>query len=189
MVPRIQINLSAPGISHLLLTQFGLKLVAAGALALTVVFWWIGTSLHQKIDEVENQMTTIHTDNRQVVAEAKLIGVDLSDKAIRGMPQQVRFVRQVRERVGFSWTQLLTDLESTVPPNISMSGVSLDEKNDLILLDGSAQSLQDLNRLIHQLENHQAFQDVILLQHANSKKKKTKQSLIGFSMKVLYDPT
>jgi len=87
-----------------------------------------------------------------------------------------------------SWTQLLTDLESAVPQNIMMRSISLDEKTDMVLLDGTAQSLQGLNRLIHQLENHPAFQGVILSQHANTKKKKAGRSLIVFSMKVLYDP-
>ncbi len=189
MVPRIQINLSAPGVSHLIFTQFGLKLVAAAAIALTASFWWLGTTLHQNIDEIENQMATIHTSNGQLVAEAKVLGLDLSDQAIRGIPQQVLFVKQVRERVGFSWTQLLTDLESAVPQNIMMRSISLDEKTDMVLLNGTAQSLQGLNRLIHQLENHPAFQDVILSQHANTKKKKAGRSLIVFSMKVFYNPT
>ncbi len=71
-----------------------------------------------------------------------------------------------------------------------MRAVSLDEKTNTVLLNGSSQSLQDLNRLIHQLEKHQAFHDVILTQHAKKKKQDTtKKSLVVFSMKVSYDPT
>jgi Tfp pilus assembly protein PilN len=98
-------------------------------------------------------------------------------------------VKQVRERVGFSWTKLLTDLESTVPKRIMMNAVSLDDKTNTVLLNGSTQSLQDLNLLIHQLEKHQAFHDVILTQHAKKKKKGAKGQLhIVFSMKVFYEP-
>jgi Tfp pilus assembly protein PilN len=114
----------------------------------------------------------------------------LSDHAIQKIPQHISFVKQVRERVGFSWTQLLTDLESAVPKSLMMRTVSLDEKTNTVLLNGSAQSLQDLTRLIHQLEKHQAFHDVILTQHAKKKKQSTKnQSFVVFSMKVSYDPT
>ena len=98
-------------------------------------------------------------------------------------------MKLVRERVGFSWTKLLTDLESSVPKRIMMNAISLDEKTNTVLLIGSTQSLQDLNLLIHQLEKHQAFRDVILTQHANKKKKGAKgQPRIVFSMKVLYEP-
>jgi len=98
-------------------------------------------------------------------------------------------VKQVRERVGFSWTKLLTDLESSVPKRIMMNAVSLDEKTNTVLLNGSTPSLQDLNLLIHQLEKHQAFRNVILTQHAHKKKKGAKgQPRIVFSMKVFYEP-
>lgn len=190
MVPRVHINLSAPGINHLTLTQLGLKLLTAGGLAATIVFLWVGTTLHKKIDAVANQTYTIITHTKKVVDQEKALGIDLSDQAIQKIPQRISFVKHVRERVGFSWTQLLTDLESAVPGSLMMSAVSLDEKTNTVLLKGSTQSLQDLNRLIHQLEKHQAFHDVILTQHAKKKKEDTtKQSFVVFSMKVSYDPT
>ena len=70
-----------------------------------------------------------------------------------------------------------------------MSTVSLEEKTNTILLNGSTPTLQDLNQLIHQLEKHQAFHDVILTQHGKKKNhEKTSQTFIAFSMKVSYDP-
>jgi len=190
MVPRVHITLSAPGIKHLTLTQFSLKAVTAVGIALSVSFWWVGTNLHKKIDALENQTYKIVSQTSQVVAKAKAKGMDLSDQAIQKIPLHISFVKQVRERVGFSWTQLLTDLESAVPESLMMSTVSLDEKTNTVLLNGSTQSLQDLTRLIHQLEKHQAFHDVILTQHAKKKKQNmAKQSFVVFSMKVSYDPT
>jgi Tfp pilus assembly protein PilN len=190
MVPRVHINLSAPGLNHLTLAQFGLKLLTFGGLAVTISFLWVGLTLHKKIDTLADQTYTIITHTRQVVDQGKTTGIDLSDQAIQKIPQHISFVKQVRERVGFSWTQLLTDLESAVPKSLMMRTVSLDEKTNTVLLNGSAQSLQDLTRLIHQLEKHQAFHDVILTQHAKKKKQSTKnQSFVVFSMKVSYDPT
>jgi Tfp pilus assembly protein PilN len=190
MVPRVHINLSAPGTHHLTLAQFGLKLLTVGGLAVTVSFLWASTTLHKKIDDLENQTYMIVKQTGQVVAKANAKGMDLSNSAIQKIPQHISFVKHVRERVGFSWTQLLTDLESAVPGSLMMRAVSLDEKTNTVLLNGSTQSLQDLNRLIHQLEKHQAFHDVILTQHAKKKKQDTtKKSLVVFSMKVSYDPT
>jgi Tfp pilus assembly protein PilN len=187
MVPRVHINLSAPGANYLRLTQFGLNLLTVGALTLTGSFWWIGSTLNQQIDVLENQVSTVKMANEQLVAQAKTTGLDLSHQAIRHIPPQVTFVKQVRERVGFSWTQLLTDLETAIPPDITMNSVSLDEKTDTILLQGSAPSLPDLNRLIHQLDKHVAFQNVMLSQHANKNNKDEQGgSHIVFSLTASY---
>lgn len=187
MVPRVRIPLSAPGINHLTLTQFALKLITVGGLALTISFWWVGTTLHQKIDELENQTNMIGAQTQQVVSQAKAKGIDLSDQAIKKIPQHISFVKQVRKRVGFSWTQLLIDLESAVPDNLMMSTVSLDEKTNTVVLNGFTPSLKNLNQLIHQLEKHKSFQDVILTQHAKKKVKgNTESPFFVFSLKVSY---
>ena len=189
MVPRVHTNLSAPGIRHLKLSQFVLKAVTVVSLALTICFWWLGTNLHKQIDGLENQTHMIMAQTKQVVDQARTAEIDLSDHAIQQLPQQITFVKQVRERVGFSWTQLLNDLESALPGSIRMNTVSLEEKTNTVLLNGSTQSLQDLNQLIHRLETHPAFQDVILTQHANKQQKETPgQPTTVFSMKVSYDP-
>jgi hypothetical protein len=188
MIPRVHMNLAAPGIRFLQLSQLGLTLLTVGALTLTASFWWLGNTLYQQINAQEDQATTVEMANQQLVLEAKATGLDLSHQAIRSIPPQVTFVKQVRERVGFSWTQLLTDLEAAIPPDITMNSVSLDEKTNTILLQGSAASLPDLNRLIHQLDKHAAFQHVLLSQHAT---KNTKEEQGGshsvFSLTVTYD--
>lgn len=192
MVPRVKIRLSAPGIRHLTLIQLGLKAMIAGGLALTCSLWWISTTVKDKITLIENQTHRIVTETRQVIDQAKTTGIDLSEQAIQKIPKHIAFVKRVRKRVGFSWTQLLTDLESSVPKHILMNTISLDDKTNTVLLNGSAPSLKDLNLLIHQLEKHQNFRDVILTQHAHKKNKKktgTKgQPRIVFFMKVFYEP-
>lgn len=190
MVPRTQILLSAPGNKHLRLTQFALKTITTICLALSVTFWWFGTTLHKKIDAIEHQTSMTSTQTKEIVAQASAQGMNLSNEAIIEIPQHISFIKQVRDRVGFSWTQLLTDLESAVPKNLMMSTVSLDEKTNTVLLNGSTPSLKELTRLMHQLEKHQAFRDVILTQHAKKKKKgSAKSSFVVFSLKVSYDPT
>ncbi|HBP87289.1 MAG TPA: PilN domain-containing protein [Nitrospirales bacterium] len=188
MIPRVHMNLSAPGIHFLQLSQLGLTFLILGALALTASFWWLGNSLQHQIEALKDQAAIVETANQQLIAQAKGAGLDLSFQAIRGIPPQITFVKQVRERVGFSWTQLLSDLETAIPPDITVSSVSLDEKTDTILLQGSAASLPDLNRLIHQLDNHAAFQNVLLSQHATkTTKEKQGDSHSVFSLKVTYE--
>ncbi|MCA9499631.1 MAG: PilN domain-containing protein, partial [Nitrospira sp.] len=163
-------------------------LITAGALALTASFWWQGDSLHAQIDVLEDQAVSVETANQQLVSQARGAGIDLSHQAIRSIPSKITFVKQVRERVGFSWTQLLTDLETAIPPNITVNSVSLDEKTDTILLQGSAASLPDLNRLIHQLDKHAAFQNVLLSQHSTKATKDDQSvSYSVFTLTVTYD--
>ncbi len=189
MTPRIRINLAAPGIPQLTRTQFYLKLIVVAGIAFAAIFWWLGSMLQEQIKDIEYQTHVVQTQTGKVKAAAISGGIDLSSRAIKNIPQHISFVKLVRGRVGFSWTQLLSDLETTVPKNIIMSAVSLDEKTNSVLLNGSTPSLQDLNRLIHQLEQHPAFNDVILTQHANKKKKNRKGlAPIIFSMKVAYNP-
>lgn len=187
MVPRIQLNLSAPGVTPLLLIQWGLLLLTAGALTLTGTFWWIGTNLHEQIDGLDERLAALTVANDQFVSQAQRENIDLSNTALSGLPKRIAFVKQLRERVGFSWTQLLTDLESAVPSRVSMDAVSLEDKTNTIQLQGSAKTLEDLNRLLHQLENHPAFKNVILEQHATkSKKEELGESYVLFSMKAEY---
>jgi Tfp pilus assembly protein PilN len=190
MIPRLHLNLSAPSTHYLRLAQFGLHLLTVGALTLTGTFWWFGSTLNQEIDSIDEQVSALQTANEQLIAQAQTSGLDLSLQAIQRIPPQVVFVKQVRERVGFSWTQLLNDLETAIPSDIAMNSVSLDEKHDTILLQGSATSLPDLNRLIHQLDKHPAFQQVMLSQHANKKiKGQVGDSEIAFSLSVSYHST
>lgn len=189
MVPRVRIQLSAPGIKHLTLSQFGLKAIVVMCLTMTVCFGWLGMNLHKKIDVFENKIHKVMNQTTEAVIQAKATGIDLSDQAIQKIPKQISFVKQVRERVGFSWTQLLTDLEAAVPRHLMMSTVSLDEKTNTVLLTGSTKSLEHLHQLIHQLEKHNAFHDVILTQHSKQKiKNSTRPSYTVFSMKVSYEP-
>ncbi len=189
MVPKVHINLSAPGMKHLMLTQFGILLVTVGVITLTATFWWVGTHLHQDIDAMEYRIQELNRSNQELLATSRASGVELNQQSIMAIPPQVMFVKALRERVQFSWTQLLTDLESATPKHTTTSSISLDERNDSILIHGSAKSLKELNRLIHQLENHQAFQNVILLKHSSPKKKKNKTSNhITYAIKVFYQP-
>jgi len=189
MVPRVQIQLSAPGINYLLLTQWGLLLLTVGAFTVTGIFWWTGSTLNRQIDTIDEQVASLTDANEQFVAQAGRDLIDLSPEAIADIPKQIAFVKQLRERVGFSWTQLLADLEAAVPKRISMDAISLEDRTQTIQLQGSAQSLEDLNRLIHQLEHHQAFEHVLLGQHATKNSKDSlKESYVVFSMKVTYRP-
>src|SRR5205823_723341 len=64
-----------------------------------------------------------------------------------------------------SWTRLLTDLEESVPPRISIESISVDTRESEIALDGSAMSLRDLTAFIISLEDHPAFMGAVLVRH------------------------
>ena len=99
------------------------------------------------------------------------------------------FAKTIRTHQRFSWTQFLNDLEATVPEKISMDSVTLNFKDATIALQGSAATLNDLNRFVDELENHRAFHHVVLSRHSHKSKKKDKQhKYVVFTMKVSYEP-
>ena len=90
----------------------------------------------------------------------------------------------------FSWTQLSNDLETAVPTRISIESVTLDFRNSSIALSGAALTLEDSSALVNGLEQHPAFQHIVLSNHKVQKKKdqKRKFSFIAFSLAVTYQP-
>ncbi|MFB3071072.1 MAG: PilN domain-containing protein, partial [Nitrospirales bacterium] len=109
---------------------------------------------------------------------------------LQTLPQHVAFAKELATHQKFSWTQLLNDLEAAVPIRISIESVTLDFRNSSIAVSGAALTLEDLSALVHGLEQHPAFQHIVVSNHKVQKKKdkKRKFSFIAFSLAVTYQP-
>ncbi len=189
-VPRVHIPLSAQGLGLVRLIQAAL----AGTCLLLFLgmgwLWWetqqIESEIRQDEEAISQLMETSHQFRQQV--EAK--GYNLSDQWLQTLPQHVAFAEELATHQKFSWTQLLNDLETAVPPRISIESVTLDFRNSSIALSGAALTLKDLSALVNGLEQHPAFQHIVLSNHKVQKKKdqKRKFSFIAFSLAVIYQP-
>jgi len=94
---------------------------------------------------------------------------------------EVQFANQLIAKRAFSWTRLLTDLEESVPPRISIESISVDTRESEIALDGSAMSLRDLTAFIISLEDHPAFMGAVLVRH-----RVLESDAVEFGLKVRY---
>ena len=61
----------------------------------------------------------------------------------------------------FSWTDVLTHFERTLPSDVRVTSVQQQAARQLVLIDAEARSLDDVNQFIDALEKTGAFRDVI----------------------------
>ncbi len=184
---RTHLSLTAQGMDSLHLVQWGLTLVSVGCFTLAGCIWWYAQGLVQENWEVEKQANQLRERDQQLTMNAASQGIDLSYARLQALPKEVLFAKQVRQQLGFSWTQFLNDLESAVPAKVSMDSVKVNFVNGSLVLNGSAKTLDDINQLVDGLEAHPSFKHVVLSQHAyKQKKKRDKKRFIVFILTVEY---
>jgi Tfp pilus assembly protein PilN len=105
------------------------------------------------------------TLNRQFEAQLAREGLSLPGDQIALVQGKIAFANLLSEKRAFSWTRLLSELEETVPANVSIGSVKLDFQQSNIVVDGVARSLQDVNVFVQTLQTHQAFQKAVLAKH------------------------
>ena len=189
---RLHIPLSASGLKTVRLIQAALAGTCFFLFISMGWLWWESQQIETDILEQETAIVQIMDTSRQFRQQAEANGYNLSDQWLQGLPQHVAFAEKLATHQNFSWTQLLNDLESAVPMRISIESVTLDFRNSSIALSGAALNLEDLSALVDRLEQHPAFQQIVLSNHKVQKKKKKEQkrifSFIAFSLAVTYKP-
>lgn len=191
--PRLDIPLSAAGLGTVRLIQ---AILAGTSIIFFLSMGWLWWHAHQVESEILNHEEAVSTTmeiSRKFRQQAEAKGYNLSDQWLQALPQHVAFVDELALQQKFSWTQFLNDLEMAVPPKISMESVVLDFKNSSITLSGAALNLDDLSALVDGLEQHPAFQHIVLSNHKVQKKKTKKEkarkfSFIVFNLEVTYQP-
>ncbi|GJL65826.1 MAG: hypothetical protein NPIRA05_07970 [Nitrospirales bacterium] len=190
MKPQTHVSLAAPGMNGLLLAQRGLIVLTIVCVMIAGGIWWISQDINRERAEFIQKTNELRLMNQHMINNASSRGIDLSEARIQTLPKEIVFAKQIRKQLGFSWTQFLNDLESTVPETIAMESVKVNFKEASIALSGSAKTLTDINGLVDQLEAHPSFHHVVLSQHANKKsKKQANASFVMFTLTVLYEST
>jgi len=185
---------------HIPLASSGLtvvQLIQAALIGASLIFfsgigwlWWETLEVEAKIREYEEGVSQVMVTSRKYRQQAEANGYNLSDQWIKALPQHVAFSNELASQQKFSWTQFLNDLETTVPPRISMDAVVLDFQHSTITLSGAALTLDDLSALVNGLEQHPAFQQIVIANHKIQKKddKRRKFSFFAFNLEVTYQP-
>jgi len=147
------------------------SLIGLVLLCLGVSAWWWDESLTFNETAERFEAGAARTDllNRQFEASLKRERLTLPGDQIALIQGKIAFANQLTEKRAFSWTRLLSELEETVPAQVSVGSVKLDFHQSRIMLDGVAGSLQDVNVFVRALQGHQAFHGAVLVKHEERK--------------------
>ena len=125
--------------------------------------------------------------NRQLLQDKKLEDElnkkegSLSGEEVKALISEVSFANSLIRQKAFSWTLFLSDLETAIPKNISISSIQPHFNEGVITLYGTALSLEDLTNLIISLEDSPVFEGVFL-----NNQKTIEQGFVQFTIKLVY---
>jgi Tfp pilus assembly protein PilN len=194
-LPQLSVPLAGQGFGLLRAAQWVLALIIVGSLGSAAWMWWESRALVEAAAKHEQAAERVRETSRQFLAQASRAGLDLSDGRIKTLSREVDFANRMLEKRAFSWTRFLSELEDGVPPHISIGSVTLSFKDSTITLNGTALTLKDVTTLVNNLENHQAFHDVVLSQHRFKESADGKavgrdtRGTVEFTLTVMYRPT
>lgn len=164
-VPSLRLVATPSMVSTLRVLQWsliGLTILSVGLIG----WWWQETQdLDAMAERYETAAVRTETLNRQFEAQLAREGLTLPGDQIAMVQGKIAFANLLAEKRAFSWTRLLSELEETVPANVSIGSVKLDVQHSNIVMDGLASSLQDVNVFVQSLQTHRAFQRAVLAKH------------------------
>jgi type IV pilus assembly PilN-like protein len=164
-VPSLHLAVAPPIVSTLRAIQW--SLIGLTVLSVGFIGWW--WQERQDVDAIAERYETAaaRTEalNRQFEVQLAREGLTLPGDQIAMVQGKIAFANLLSEKRAFSWTRLLSELEETVPANVSIGSVKLDFQQSNIIVDGLARNLQDVNVFVQTLQAHRAFQRAVLAKH------------------------
>lgn len=168
-VPSLRLAIAPPMVWPLRALQW--TLTGLTVLSVGLSGWWWLESRDVGATAERYETATARTDqlNRQFDAQLAREGLTLPENQIALVKGKIAFANLLSDKRAFSWTRLLSELEETVPANVSIGTVRLDFSQSNIAVNGLAKSLQDVNVFVQTLQTHRAFQKAVLAKHAMRK--------------------
>ena len=145
--------------------QWGLLSLTIGGGLFTGWMWWDRHALNEEADRYTAAAERTDSINRQFTAQLEQERLTLSAQQMADIREEVVSINQLAEKRGFSWTQLLHDLEEALPAGTSIGKIQRDVKQTTIRIDGRATSMTALNTLMSTLQSHSAFRQPVLHHH------------------------
>lgn len=162
---QFQINLSHQ--YRPVMAPLRLLLITACVLLALGIFWNLRqmSLVYQECRIIETELDRVRQQDRDLIAEARHEGIDLSEEALKKLPFEVQLANQILEKRTFSWTRFLTELEQAIPSHLALISVRLDQTGTMVRLKGTATSFEDITTFTVGLQDHVIFKDPILAQH------------------------
>lgn len=178
---KFMINLASEDFERVRIIRAGLYLLS-GILFVAMLFG-INRYLIYK-DRAEDLQEGINMQLRQdkkLEEELNKKEAGLSENEMEALVSEVSFANSLIRQKAFSWTLFLSDLETAIPKNISVSSIQPQFNEGVISLLGTALSLEDLTNLIISLEDSPVFEEVFL-----NNQKTIENGFVQFTIKLGY---
>lgn len=129
--------------------------------------WWVWDSqtLVETAGQYEQASRRSEAGNRAIKQKMDAEGLSRSAEQLELLRADVAFANQLAEKRRFSWTRLLSDLEEAVPGQVSITSIKPKFDESIVVLEGVAEHLHDLDRFVQQLQHHRAFRQAVLGKH------------------------
>jgi len=156
-VPHFALSVTPAAITILRVMQWMAVVVFCASLAVAFK-WWNDSGVMEEtathLDGVVQRLNHANASRSEGMTRERLT---LSVDQIATIKRDVRFVNQLAEKRTFSWSRLLADLETTIPPHMALRTVQLNFQDSTVALHGSAASLQDIHTFMTNLEHQRRF--------------------------------
>jgi Tfp pilus assembly protein PilN len=118
-------------------------------------------------------------------ADAQRIRMQINQKELEAVSAAAREANAIIDRRAFSWTQLLEQLEATLPADVRITTVQprLDDGIFRVAMAAEARRPEDVADFIDALEKTGAFRDVVPLREEVSD-----QGLVSTALDTVYTP-
>ena len=118
-------------------------------------------------------------------ADAQRIRTQINQKELEAVSAAAREANAIIDRRAFSWTELLEQLEATLPPDVRITTVQprLEEGIFKVALAAEARRAEDVNDFIDALEKTGAFRDIVPLREEVSD-----EGLVSTALDTVYMP-
>jgi hypothetical protein len=164
--------------------------LALAALALIVIAFTLFnvlelTRLRRSENELGSHASESEAQAQRLSAEAARIRTQIDQKELAAVSAAAREANAIIDRRAFSWTDLLVQLEVTLPPDVRITRVQpqLEEGVFRVLLSAEARRTEDVADFIDALEKTGAFRDVVPLRQAT-----TDEGLVTIALTSIYTP-
>ena len=111
-------------------------------------------SLGAQASTAEREATRLRVEAQQTLARVDPKELAVVDKAARE-------ANAIIDQRTFSWTDVFTHFEKTLPADVRITSVSQQASRQVVLIDAEARSIDDVDQFIEALEKTGAFRDVI----------------------------
>jgi Tfp pilus assembly protein PilN len=159
------------------------SIVLVLVLAAQLVLW---SAQRRENQAVESHLAGMEAQFRQHQSQMQGLRTQLPAETVKQYEAKVVTYNQFLEASVFSWIGLLTELERSVPPGVTVATIQPDLSTGKVSLRGEARSFEDITKLLRGLEERTAFRDVFLLHQGTHKATGGAPDTLDFSVSLIY---